>query len=303
MPESVNTVVRVCAWMALTIASFVGMAIAAREMANGLPVFEMLTFRSLIGLVILGVYILATDRRFRTARPSLQVSRNVVHFAGQYCWTLGVIALPLAEVFALEFTVPVWTALLAALLLGERLTRPRLVAIAGGFLGVLLVVRPGAAIIDPMTFVVLLAAVCFAGSVLMVKTLTRHDSAATILFYMMVIQLPIGGLLAWPDWVAPARADLLPMLVFGVGGLTAHLGLTKSLALADAAFVLPIDYLRLPVIGLVGYFLYAESLDVWVLAGAALIIGANYYAIRAESRRRTLLARVAGDASGSGQSR
>ena len=273
--------------MALAITSFAGMAVAARELAGGLSVFEMLAMRSIVGLAVMIAFITITGRPIITQRKYLQVARNLVHFGGQYFWTVGVLVLPLAEVVTLEFTVPVWGALLAIVVLRERLTLPRGVAIVGGFIGILVVVRPGSALFDPMSFIVLSAAMFYAGSVVMVKILTRTDSTTQVLFYMTLVQLPLGVMLALPSWVMPQLQDVPWLLLFGITGLTAHLGLTKSLALADATFVMPIDYLRLPVVGIVGYALYNERLEVWVIAGAGLIVASSYYSIRAETRSRS----------------
>jgi drug/metabolite transporter (DMT)-like permease len=286
MAEHSVLILRVSGWMLLTITSFAGMAVAAREMSGDLPVLEMMVLRSFIGLLILTAIMFATGQSFYTPRPVLNIVRNLFHFSGTYCWTVGVLALPLAQVFAIEFTVPVWTALVATLFLGERMSVPRLVAIVGGFIGVLMVVRPGVVTLDPMTFVVLAAAWFFAGSVLMVKVLTRTESVLTIMFYMTLIQLPLGIVLAWPDMVIPPLSSWPWILVFGVGGLTAHLGLTKALSIADASVVLPMDYLRLPVIALVGVVAYNEPLNAWVLLGAAVIMGSNYLSIQAERHRK-----------------
>jgi S-adenosylmethionine uptake transporter len=287
MHLQITVLFRVGAWMTLAITSFAGMAVAAREMAGSFSVFEMLAMRSIIGLAAMIAFISITGRSFTTRRPALQLARSVMHFAGQYCWTVGVLVLPLAEVVALEFTVPVWGALLAIAVLHERLTLPRTVAVIGGFIGILVVVRPGTSLFDPLSLVVLAAAVFYAGSVVMVKMLTRADGTTQVLFYMTLVQTPLGLMLALPNWIMPSVQDIPWLLVFGITGLTAHLGLTKSLALADATFVMPIDYLRLPVVGIVGYLVYGEILDLWVIAGAGLIIASSYYSIRAEARARS----------------
>lgn len=282
-----TALLRVGAWMTLGITSFAGMAVAAREMASSFSVFEMLAMRSIIGLAVMIAFIKLTGRSIATRRPALQLARNIVHFGGQYCWTAGVLVLPLAEVVALEFTVPVWAALLAIAVLHERPTLPRMVAVVGGFIGILVVVRPGTALFDPMSFIVLAATMFYAGSVVMVKMLTRTDGTTQVLFYMTLVQLPLGLMLALPGWIMPSAQDIPWLLVFGITGLTAHLGLTKSLALADATFVMPIDYLRLPVVGMAGYLLYDEILDLWVITGAGLILATSYYSIRAEARARS----------------
>jgi S-adenosylmethionine uptake transporter len=213
------------------------------------------------------------------------VTRNLVHFAGQYGWTLGVVLLPLAEVFALEFTTPVWVALLAVPLLGERLTPSRMVAVLGGFAGILVILRPGIAVVDPGSFVVLGAALCFAASIIMVKWLIRSERPLTILFFMCLVQLPVGLVLCLPEWVWPAWWDVPWIVIYGVGSLVAHLGMAKAFQVADATTMIPIDFLRMPAIALIGYALYGEALSIWILVGAALIFGANYYSLRVEVRR------------------
>lgn len=274
------------AWMGLTIISFATTAVAIREMAGRFEVMQMLFMRSIVGIIVLAPLVIH-HRAWRTGRPLLQVGRNLAHFFGQYCWTLGVVLLPLAEVFALEFTTPIFVALLAAPLLGEPLTRGRLVAVFGGFIGVLIVLRPGLAVIDPAAFIVLAAACGFAVSVITTKKLTLLDGPLTILIYMCVIQLPIGGLLSLPDWRMPETADLHWIILFGIASLTAHLGMVKAFTYGDASVMMPIDFLRLPAITIVGYLLYDEALVPWVLLGAGVIFAANYYNLNLERRGNT----------------
>ncbi len=277
---------RAAAWMALTIGSFLSLAAAARSLAPVMSAAEMLFFRSLVGVLVLAALLVRLGpARVATRRAGLHLARNLVHFAGQWGWTVGVTLLPLAEVFAIEFTTPVWLALIAVLVLGERLAPHRLVAIAGGLLGVLLVVRPGFATVGPATWVVLGAALCFAGSVAMVKALTRTETATTIIFYMSLMQAPMALLPALPDWVWPGAAELPALLVMGLAGLGAHFGLARALAIADAALVAPMDFVRLPAAALLGLLAYGEPIDAWTLAGASLIFAANYHAVRREVAR------------------
>ncbi len=278
-----HPIVAASLWMCITIVSFVGMAIGARELIDTMTAFEILAIRSLIGLLILSAYISYTNKKQHiTKRPWLHVGRNIIHFWGQCTWVMGVGLLPLAQVFALEFTVPVWIALLAVLFLGEKLSFPRIVAVVGGFTGVLIILRPGGMSLDPAVFLVLFAAFCFASTTVVTKTLTKTDGAVTILFYMTLIQLVLGTVLALFDWVNPVFADIPWLFIVGITGMTAHLGITNALRIADASSISPIDFLRLPTIAIVGYFLYQEPIDIWVFAGAAVMFLANYYNLRKE---------------------
>ncbi len=291
MPPSARSVVRLSPlvqgvlWMAGCLASFIGMAIASRELADSLSVVQILFFRSLVGLAILALLarkVLPACRR--AERIGLHLIRNLIHFAAQYCWTLGVVLLPLAEVFALEFTMPVWVAIFAFLLLGERIHRARLVAVLGSFAGVLVILRPGVEIIDPAAFVVLAAAMGYGLSIVLVKRLTESCPPLVIVTWMIVMQLPMGFGLALMDWQSPSLPDLPWILLAGLTGLSAHYTMARALRLLEASTVVPIDFARVPLIALIGFWVYGEALDPWLGLGALMIFGANYYALRREAR-------------------
>jgi drug/metabolite transporter (DMT)-like permease len=211
---------------------------------------------------------------------------NVVHFCAQYLWVWAIALAPLAVVTAVEFTTPMWVAALAALILGERIGAHRWVAIASGLAGILLIVRPGAGAMGPATLVPLGAALGFAGSTLCVKALLRSDRASSVVFHMCLIQLPLGLVPSLFVWVWPAARDVPALAAMGVTALTAHFCLARALSLADASFVLPLDFLRLPLIAAAGLALYGEPIDAWTILGAALIVGGNYWSVRRETRRR-----------------
>jgi drug/metabolite transporter (DMT)-like permease len=288
---------RVVFWMSGALLSFSASAHAIRALGKDLNIFEILTIRSGLGLAILLALIglrpsLRHELAFR--HMHLHLARNSVHFVGQYCWSLAVTLLPFATVFALEFTTPAWVALLAALVLHERMTRSRLGSVVLGFLGVLVIVRPGFASFQPTALLVLFAAFAYAVSLIVTKTLTERVSTFTIIFWMNVMQLPMG--LFWPSVVAATGgpplfvtrmgADLiLPTIVFGIVGVTSHYCLTQAFRSGDATVVVPMDFLRIPLIALVGWMFYGEPLDGFVFAGAALIIGGILWNLRAESRR------------------
>jgi len=280
-----SPVVRAAVWMTGALASFTGMAIAARQLSFHMGTFEILFFRSLVGLVIMAPLVLWNRVDvFGASRLGLQIGRNAIHFAGQFCWVVGVAVLPLAQVFAIEFTMPIWVAFMAAFFLRERLTGPRIVAVIGGFIGVLIIVRPGLAGFNPASVVVLAGAIFFAASVVMTKVLTRTDSTLAILFFMAMVQLPMGLVPALRDWVTPGIAELPWILLIGCAALTAHYTLTRALRIADASVILPIDFMRVPIVAVVGFLLYAEALDPWVFVGAVVIFLSNYCVVRAESR-------------------
>lgn len=271
------------------ITSFSTMAIAVRELKGAHDTFEIMAARSAVGLLIVVVLAWATGRLrdIRADRLGGHVLRNAVHFTGQNLWIWAVTLIPLAQVFALEFTAPVWVLVLSPLLLGEKITRLRLVAAVLGFIGILIVARPNVHTLNVGVVAAAASAICFALTNITTKLLTRREGIVSILFWLTLMQLVLGCVLAfWDGEVRWPTAASLPWLVLvGVTGLAAHFCLTSALRLASASFVMPIDFIRLPVIAVAGMVLYGESVDAAVLIGAAIIFAGNYLNIRAETRR------------------
>lgn len=272
-------------WMAGALLSFMAMAVGGRELSAELGTFQILFFRSVIGLGVIALLLNQNGwAQIRTRRFGLHALRNFAHFGGQFGWFYGIAFIPLAEVFAIEFTVPVWTALLATILLGERFTRARLAAIVLGVGGVLLIVRPGLAMVHPAAIAVLLSACGYALSHTLTKKLAGSESPLAILFYMTFVQLPLGLAPAAMNWVTPSAPMWPWLVVVGLTALTAHYCMVRALALADATVVVTLDFLRLPLIALVGLVFYGEHSGWLVFTGAALILGGNLVNIRVERR-------------------
>lgn len=286
-------------WMAGALLSFSATAVSVRGLAGSLGTFEILELRSASAIVILvlaGLLRPALFRGFSAQRLPLHLLRNSVHFGSTYLWTLSLTLLPLATAFALEFTTPLWVTVMAVPFLGERLTRSRVLAALLGFLGVLVILRPGSGTLQPASFFMLLAAVGFALTSIATKSLTGRVSTFSILLWMNLMQLPmnIAGALATGGSVAVWRRLDMHHLPATLGimtcGLASHLCLTSAMRRGDAMVVQPLDFLRIPLIALVGWWLYAERLDLMVLAGAGLIIVGIVQNLHAESRGRRTLA-------------
>ena len=275
-------------WMAGALVCFSSIAVAVRELARTLSIFEILALRTMGGLAIL-LLAAALHRPFRSqfgpGSLPLQITRNVIHFGGQYAWSYGLTLLPLATVFALEFTAPVFLAILAVPLLGERLTASRIGAVVLGLAGVLLILRPGQEAVGPGAFVVLGAALSFAAVAVATKRLTRLVSTFTILLWMNAVQLAmnlVGSAPDFPSRIEPGQWPAAALLV--TGGLGSHLCLTQAYRNGDATVVMPLDFLRIPLIALVGWRFYGEALDPLVFAGAVLIVGGIAWNLAAEGR-------------------
>lgn len=283
-------------WMTGSIFSFTAMAIAARSISDVHDTFEIMMWRSVVGLCLVLTVggLLGRLVEIRRERLGQHLVRNVIHFTGQNLWFWALTMIPLAQVFALEFTSPIWVILLSPLVLGERLTRPRILAAVMGFIGILFVARPDFGTLDPGVLAAAASAICFAATNLLTKRLTRGESIVSILFWLTVMQGIFGLATAGHDGVIhmPTAATLPWLLLIGFCGVLAHLCLTTALSLAPASYVVPIDFARLPVIAAVGMLFYAEPLDPYVLFGAAIIFLGNWANIRAETRKRATVPQV-----------
>lgn len=288
-----NPVPKAAIWMTGAIASFSTMAVAGREVSFALDTFEIMLFRSVVGVIIVAFAAVAfgTWRQINGQQFSLHFARNIMHFIGQNLWFYAVTVIPLAQVFALEFTSPIWVILLSPLLLGERITLIRAAAALMGFIGVLVVTRPDMAGIDTGVIMAASSAIFFAFTIIFTKRLTRTQSITCILFYLTVLQLGFGLITAGYDGdIALPNTETLPWLVLiGVAGLLGHFCITNALAIAPATVVVPIDFVRLPVIAVIGMLAYGEALDLWVLLGAGIIFSGNYLNIWSETRGPTTL--------------
>lgn len=273
-------------FMAIALFSFAAMAVSIRELTDTMGPFQILFFRSLVGLVTVVAAAAAMGRLgdLRSGQLRLQLFRNTIHYGGQWFWAFGVAALPFATVFALEFTTPAWAALLAVLFLGERMRRGRLVSLLCGLAGVALILRPGMEAVSIAALAVLLAAFCYAISHVCTKKLTRTDGVFAIIFWMSFLQLPMGLIPSLFDWSPVETSDILPIIAVGLSALGAHYGLSNALRRADASVVIPLDFLRLPLIAVVGFLFYSEPFDPMVLIGGGIIFLGILYSLYHERR-------------------
>ncbi len=275
-------------WMLAAIGSFSTMAVAGRAVSLAHDTFEILLYRSIVsfGIVMIVGGTTGALRQVNTQNMRLHLLRNTAHFIGQNLWFYALALLPLAQVIALEFTSPIWVALLAPLVLGEMLTRRAGFAALVGFLGVVIVVRPEIGGLSPPMFAALASAIGFAFSALFTRKLTRTASITCIMFWLTLMQAIMGLLCAGADGqITLPTAQAMPWLaLIGLSGLTAHFCLSNALSLAPATTVMPMDFLRLPVLTLIGLLLYGEPVDALVILGAALIFVANWLNLRPTRR-------------------
>ncbi|MCY4303261.1 MAG: DMT family transporter [Aestuariivita sp.] len=294
MPENTKPhVIKAALWMTGAIVSFTSMAIAGREIADDHDTFEIMMFRSIIGLIIV-VGFITFYNKWHDVTYNLfakHVIRNLAHFSGQNLWFYAITLIPLAQVFTLEFTSPFWVVVLAPMMLNEALTRPKIFVAILGFIGVLIVTRPSPDTINVGLVSAAVSAVCFALTYIYTRQLIQHVTIYCILFWMTLLQLVFGIItvsidtkISWPN------SFTVPwLLVIGIGGLWAHFCISNALKIAPANVVIVFEFARLPVIFFVGWLIYNEDIEIWVAAGALLIFAAIYLNIKAETRQNQYL--------------
>jgi len=197
--------------------------------------------------------------------------RSAVHFLAQLAWFYAIARIPIAEVFAIEFTTPIWTAMIGVLFFSERMNATRVAAIALGFIGVLVILRPGIAIVDVAALAALGSAFGFALTHAFTKDLVGTDKPFAILLWMNAIQLPMALAVAAPVWVTPSEA-LWPWVgAMGLTGLVSHYCLSRALDCGEMSVVVPIDFLRVPLAAVAAWMMYGEQVSPAVFAGGLLI--------------------------------
>jgi drug/metabolite transporter (DMT)-like permease len=276
-------------WMGMAILSFSAMAVAGRELLADMNTFELMLYRSALGFLVVCGLMAARPGGFALARTRnlrLHLLRNAVHYTGQNLWFFAISLIALSQVVAIEFTNPIWVALLAPFLLGERLTRAKLVAAVLGFIGVLIVAQPGHSAFGIGQIAVAIAALCYALNTICTKQIMRHDHVLTVIFWMTLLQGSASLILSIPGGIPLPTPHNLPFIVVvGVTGVSAHFALTSALAWAPATIVAPMEFARLPIIAVVGMLVYAEPLSPMVAIGAAVIVVANLINLRDSTRR------------------
>lgn len=268
-----------------TLLSFSLVAISVKELSQSLRPPEIIFFRSLVSLLIVTPIIFFSGfEKISSKKISKHLTRNIAHFFGQYGWIYGVAFIPLAEVFALEFTVPIWTAIIATILLKENITRARIFGIFFGILGVFVILRPGIEIVQLASLAVLAGAISYGLSHTLTKSLVQSDTPISIVFYMALFQLPMGLVLSLQGWVMPSGIMWLWIILIGATALSAHYCMAKAMTFADAMVVVPMDFLRLPLIMVVGLVFYSEQIEWFVLAGAILMLTGNFINLKYENK-------------------
>lgn len=265
-------------WMMMTGFSFVAVTAIVKAMGSDLPPTVMAFVRYVLGLVFLVPMLKALDLGEITRRQwRLFGLRGAFHAAGVCLWFYAMTRIPIAEVTAMNYLAPVYVSVGAALFLGERFALRRMLAVAAALVGAVIILRPGFREITSGHWAMLLAGGVFAGSYLLAKILA-DETPASLVVAMLSIVVPVCLLpLAIADWVTPSLADLALLFLVACFATAGHYTMTLAFAAAPVTVTQPVTFLQLVWAMLLGAFVFAEPLDVWVVLGGAVILSAVSY--------------------------
>jgi drug/metabolite transporter (DMT)-like permease len=259
-----------------------------RHVSDGMHPFQITFFRNLFGLVaILPLAVRAGMASIRSRQPGLQLIRSGFGLAAMLTWFYGLSVVPIAQATALSFTSVIFGSIGAALVLGERMRLRRWSAVVAGFIGALVILRPGFGDVDPAALIVVFSSVCWAGALITVKRLSATDSVVCIVTWNSVLLTVLSLPVAIPVWITPGGEQLLWLVLIGVLATLGHLAMTGAFKASDATVVFPVDYTRLVWASIIGYLAFSEIPDVWTWVGGTIIFASTtYIAYREAALRR-----------------
>lgn len=272
-------------WMLASCFMFSTMGLFVKLLGEHLPSHQAAFFRALFGMAAVMPFVLRMGRAgFATKRLPLHLSRGATGAAAMLCGFYSMAHLPLADSVALSFTKPLWLIPLAVLFLSEKVRVRRWVATGAGFVGVVVMMRPGHGAIDPAVYVALVGAVFVALVTIQVKKLLSTEHPATLIFYSTLIASVVTAVPAIAVWQAPEPRELLLLLIAGLcGTIGQSLGI-RALQAGDSTAVAPIDYVRLIISGFYGYWFFGDVPDEWTALGAAVIVASTLYIAHREAQ-------------------
>lgn len=283
--DAAQQVRRAVGLMALAMVLFGVMAVCIRLASQQLHAFEIAFFRNLFGfLVLLPILFRHGPSLLRTNKLGFYVVRCLVGMVSMLAGFWAIVNLPLAQAIALSYSTPLFVTIGAVIVLGEIVRARRWSAVIVGFLGVLVIVRPGSDAFTSASLVALLAAVASASVAISIKFLSRTEHPDAIVIWTTLLWIPMSLVPALTVWEMPVGITWLWIVLAGLLGSTAHMCWTRALRLGDASMLTPISFLQIIVVAIAGWLLFGEVLDRWTVLGAAIIFASNVYIARREAR-------------------
>lgn len=278
--QGILHMITACFWFAL-------MATMIRHVSQTMPPFEMVFFRNLFSVIIALPWAYKIGfKNIKTTRWSLYIYRTISGVIAMSMLFYSISIIPLTDAIALTFVVPISSTILAIIFLKEKVDMYRWMAIGIGFIGVLFILRPGGDSFHYASLFVLVTAICWSVSNILVKKLTNTDDAKTIVFIAMVMMTPFSLPLAIPSWQEPTFTEILWLIALGWTSNQAQISMAHAYSKSDINVVLPFDFSRLVFITIFAYVFFSEVIDKWTAIGAIIIFTSSVYVARKEKNRR-----------------
>lgn len=272
-------------WMILSCAMMAGVAALARHLTSGMHPYMVVFFRLAAAQVCMLPWLFRHGLGvLRTERTGLYAVRAAFTLGGMLTWFYAVSVVPITDVIAISFVTPIFATVGAALVLGETVRVRRWTATVIGFVGAMIILRPGLIELTLAHAAILASAACASVTVLIVKSLSRTEDPTKVVFYVGLFLLPVSGVLALTVWETPPRHLWPGIAMIGVVATIAHVTLVKAMSLAEASAILPLDFARLPFAALLGWLAFGEVSDVWTWVGAAVIFASSLYIAHREAK-------------------
>ena len=282
-----SAALRSAAWMTLSSVSYAFTYVTVRELSASFSVFEISFFRAALAMLVMLPWLARAGLgALRTRRWKLYAFRAVVSYSGMLCWFYGLAKLNLADATAIMFTAPLLSLVFLSWAIDEHVGRARWAAILCGFAGALIIIRPGIVEMSLAVGALMWTAVSYGASNAATRMLASTENANAVVYYMFATMVPLSLGPAAAHWTTPGWADLPMILAFGVLSLISMQTMTRSLAAAPAYVGMPMFYLQLPFVAVLGFVFYGQTSDIWTWLGGIVICASGYLVVLMESRAK-----------------
>lgn len=268
-------------WMLLASFSYVASATMTHNLAGAYSSFQLAFLRCAVGVVVLTPVVLRGGvSQLRTSIFPLHCLRTVFTYIAILLWFYAATVVPVGDFFALQFTNPIFTLAMAAVFLRERVDAKSWLAALAGFAGIFVILRPGIIPVGIGALAVLATAVAYASVNTVIKVMSRTDTPAVMSFYVNLLILPLSLVPTFFVWQTPPWEDLPILAGIALFATLAQYSVASSISLADAGVVQPMNFMRLPIAAIFGFYFFSQFPDFWTWLGALIIFGAAWYAVQ-----------------------
>ena len=276
MKQNKLIVVALLAIGATFFGSFMGAGV--KFLSDDLHPIIICFYRSLMGLILITPFVARNNfKALQTKNMRLQIFRASINIISMICWFSAIGMMHFEKATALGFTTPLFTTVLAVVVLGEVIRFHRTAALLLGFIGIIIIIRPGYVPFEFGTVLMLIASFSFSFVLIFVKKLSATDSSLTIIFYHLLYMTPVFFILSLFYWENINLYQLIVFTLMGASGLLSHWCLAQAFKMSDTTFVMPLQFTKLIWASLIGLFIFAEQPDIWTWVGGIIIFFSVVY--------------------------